>query len=144
MYWNFYLILTKIFSFMPLLFWIFHIILVIVFIKVPRKPGTILFLIPGALFAFHDIRWEALNGPFECNMIFVIIEIILMIIGAIVVMGSSGDPVFAILNLLLSFLQGYIFGVICIFLLVWFVDSIIVLAIGIFVLFMAGALIFSK
>ena len=33
---------------------------------------------------------------------------------------------------------------ICIFLLVWFVDSIIVLAIGIFVLFMAGALIFSK
>lgn len=142
MYWNFYLILTKVFDFCPFLFWMLHVVIVILAVKLPKKPGSLCFLIPGVLFAFHDIRWEALNGPFHCNWFFVIIELILMIIGSVIaIVGGTG--VHKLLNLLTSFIQGYALGIICIFALVWFVDSIAILAILLILAFVATA-IFSE
>ena len=142
MYWNFYLILTKVFDFCPFLFWMLHIVIVILAVKLPKKPGSLCFLIPGVLFAFHDIRWEALNGPFYCNWFFVILELILMIIGSVIaIVGGTG--VHKLLNLLTSFIQGYALGIICIFALVWFVDSIAILAILLILAFVATA-IFSE
>lgn len=143
MYWNFYLILTKVFALIPLLFWIFHFIIAFLSVKLPRKPGTICFLIPGILFAFHDIRWEALDGPFNYNLFFLIIEIGLMVLGSIfIIMGSTG--ISKLINLLIAFMQGYAFGVICIFALVWFIGSISVLVVCLILAFFISAIISIK
>ena len=138
MYWYFYYFLTKICVF-ALIFWAVHIVLFIISCTSMHRPGRIFFLIPGALFCIHDLRYEFFGGPFHCNIVFIIIEIILLIIGAIVVLDEG-----SIIDLIISLIQGYIFGVMAIMIISFIGAGIVVSIIVLIFLFFAAALFFSQ
>jgi hypothetical protein len=103
--------MRTVFGFLPIIFWIVHIILFIVAIKGVKRPGLMFFLIPGAAYSVFDIRWEFFHGGIHYPIILIIIEVILMIIGAIILTEGLTLKE-GIVGIIMSFLQGYVFGII--------------------------------
>ena len=137
MYWYFYLLLTTI-CFSPIIFWLLHIILFGISCITFHRPGRIFFLIPGAIFCIHDLRYEFFGGSIHHSIILVIIELILLIIGCIIVIAED-----SILGAVISLIQGYIFGVIAIMVLTFISAGLFVSIIILIMMLIAACLMFS-
>ena len=142
MYWNFYMLLRHI-CFTPIIFWILHIIFFAISTITLKRPGRIFFLIPGALFCIHDLRWEFFNGPVKCSIFFIVIEIILMITGTIILLSESNSKLTGIIDVILTFIQGYMFGVISIIIITLIGCGIVLSIIILIILLIVASLVFS-